>query len=230
MQCHLNGPSIASLRRRSRTTLPNRMQTKTHVNGKRIIIALLLVTALAELARSSIGTCSIVEGVSMYPTFKPNDVVNSKPSRAESRRGDVVIIIDALGDRAIKRIIGLPGETVTIYRGFVYIDGKRLDEPYLAKHTYTFESDSIVMRRADWRLKDDQYFVMGDNRLESTDSRRFGPVQRGDIQGVVDLPSNSARPGFCEIIISKNGKVIPTERSREQDQTDLDGRKSNTKI
>jgi hypothetical protein len=56
-------------------------------------------------------------------------------------------------------------------------------------------------------LKAGQFFVLGDNRLESCDSRQFGPVEQNQIRGIVSLPENSARPEFSDIIYSEKGKV-----------------------
>src|SRR5689334_8774004 len=97
------------------------------------ITLFLLMLLTVQFFRSEVGTFSIVEGVSMYPTFLPNDVVQAKTLHNELQRGDVVIVGDNQGDEVIKRIIGLPGETVTLYRGSVYIDSQRLIEPYLPK-------------------------------------------------------------------------------------------------
>jgi signal peptidase I len=189
------------------------MKIHRHINSKRLIVALALVAVAAGFARSSVGTCSIVEGVSMYPTFKPRDVVRTRATQEKLQRGDVVILTDSPGDRAIKRIIGLPGETVTIYHGFVYINGRRLSEPYLPERTFTFESNSRVLRRADWRMADDEYFVMGDNRLRSADSRAFGGVPQRNIHGIVDVPANSVKPGFCPVILTKSGQPVVVEEN-----------------
>ena len=152
----------------------------------------------------------------MYPTFRHDDVIQTRALDARPERGDVVIITDDRGDRVIKRIVGLPGETVTLFFGFVYINAQRLSEPYLPRHTYTFKFDTEDGRRADWRLGDNQFFVLGDNRLGSIDSRHFGPVERRGILRVVNLPENTARPGFCDVILSESGKPMrKSEMGRE---------------
>lgn len=79
----------------------------------------------------------------------------------------------------VKRVIGLPGEEIWIDRGVVYINGKRLDEPYVVYR------DSVSMSRQ--RIPQDSLFVMGDNRPESGDSRAFGSVPRANMLGVVVL-------------------------------------------
>jgi signal peptidase I len=174
---------------------------------------LILVVVGFEFVRSNFGTYSIVEGDSMYPTFRPNDIVQARKSYVKSERGDVVIVTDDRGDRVIKRVLGLPGETVTFYGGCVYVDGQRLSEPYLAPHTFTFKSDIRNERPEDWRLGENQYFVLGDNRIASRDSRNFGPVERGDIRQVVSLPENAPRPGFCGIVFSRTQKGVAAKYS-----------------
>jgi signal peptidase I len=77
----------------------------------------------------------------------------------------------------VKRVIGLPGEVISERRGVVFVDGKPLSEPYLRAPTRD-------ERSGDWgRLPDDMYFVMGDNRASSCDSRDWGPVPRKSFIG-----------------------------------------------
>ena len=181
---------------------------------RRLILPLISLGVGIEFMRSGVGTFSVIEGTSMCPTLRPNDVVQAKTLYGQSQRGDVVIITDNQNEQAIKRVIGLPGETVTLYRGFVYIHGQRLDEPYLAKCTYTFKSSPENERAIRWRLKANQYFLMGDNRFESCDSRHYGPVERHQINRVVKLPENSPRPGFCEIRLSETGETVVVKSSQ----------------
>jgi signal peptidase I len=83
------------------------------------------------------------------------------------------------GGTYLKRVIGLPGDTVSEKNGFFYVDGRKLDEPYLTFHY----RDSVT---ASWpRLGPKQYFVMGDNRIGSCDSRTWGPVPRASFIGPV---------------------------------------------
>ncbi len=89
--------------------------------------------------------------------------------------------------------MGLPGEAVTLYQGEVYINGRRLFEPYLLEASSTFRNNQKNEPAATWRLTADQYFVMGDHRYGSCDSRHYGPIQRREIHGVVELPENSPR-------------------------------------
>ena len=83
------------------------------------------------------------------------------------------------GGTYLKRVIGLPGEQVSERDGVFYVDGRELHEPYLTQ----YDRDSVT---ATWpRLGKDDYFVMGDNRLGSCDSRTWGPVRRSAFIGPV---------------------------------------------
>ena len=81
------------------------------------------------------------------------------------------------GGTYLKRVVGLPGETVSEKNGFFYVDGRKLVEPYLSLDF----RDAVTSR---WpRLRARQYFVMGDNRIASCDSRTWGPVARSSFIG-----------------------------------------------
>jgi len=134
----------------------------------------------------------IVSGASMDPNFATGDylIIDEISYRfSEPQRGDVVIfdagfIPNYSGQRFIKRIIGLPGETVEVKNGQVGItkDEKTtvLDEQYLPSDLKTYSDTKTV-------LDQDQYFVMGDNRAQSYDSRMWGVVQKNYIIGKAAL-------------------------------------------
>jgi signal peptidase I len=127
-----------------------------------------------------------VEGLSMYATLDDNDylIANKIDYRLHApQRGDIVILRPPTNNSTdfIKRIVGLPGERVLIRAGVVYINGHRLDEPYLPE---------AWVNDANWPdnpqgqvMGPDEYFVMGDNRNRSQDSRFFGPISRDRIDG-----------------------------------------------
>ena len=77
----------------------------------------------------------------------------------------------------IKRVVGLPGETVEIRRGALYVDGKNIPEPYVPAQYEDLSDFGPV------RVPKDSYFVMGDHRVSSNDSRVFGPVESQFIYG-----------------------------------------------
>lgn len=109
----------------------------------------------------------------------------------EPQRGDIVVFETppeaqarcGAGGTFVKRIIGLPGERVQLRqvgdRSFVYIDGKRLDEPYLEPERRDLRPNET------FRVPQDHYFVMGDNRSQSCDSREWGSVPRENLIGEV---------------------------------------------
>jgi signal peptidase I len=97
-------------------------------------------------------------------------VVFETPAEAESRCG--------AGGTFVKRVIGLPGENISERDGVVYVDGKRLDEPYV-------EPGRRDRRSGGWNVAPDHYFVMGDNRAGSCDSRVWGAVPRRNLIGTV---------------------------------------------
>ena len=128
-----------------------------------------------------------VEGLSMYATLDDNDylIANKIDYRLHApQRGDIIILRPPADNSKdfIKRVIALPGEKLLIRDSVVYINGHRLDEPYLPEAWTTLNnwpsnnSDGQVM-------KSDEYFVMGDNRNRSQDSRIFGPIGRERIDG-----------------------------------------------
>ena len=79
--------------------------------------------------------------------------------------------------RMVKRVIGIPGDDVDIYEGKVYVNGKELDEKYTKGVTFLRDQPMPV------RLKENEYFVLGDNREVSKDSRTFGTIDRSQIEG-----------------------------------------------
>jgi len=127
-----------------------------------------------------------VEGLSMYATLDNNDylIANKIDYRLHApQRGDIVILRPPTNNSTdfIKRIIGLPGERLLIRSGVVYINGHRLDEPYLPEQ---WVSDTNWPDNSSGRVMGaDEYFVMGDNRNRSQDSRFFGPISRDRIDG-----------------------------------------------
>lgn len=96
-------------------------------------------------------------------------------------RGEVIVFNFPLQPDKdfVKRVIGLPGETVEVRRGYVYINGEALPEPYLSRR------DESGARKV--TLEDDEYYVIGDNRRNSNDSRSWGPVPEDNIVGRVWL-------------------------------------------
>ena len=128
-----------------------------------------------------IGSVYVVEGTSMTPTYPAGTHLYGAPISTLLERGDVALLDDGHEDYAVKRIVGLPGEAIQLWRGQVFINREMLVEPYLPKHVYTYPAEPL-RRGATFVLGEDQYFVLGDNRPWSADSRTYGPVCRKQIK------------------------------------------------
>lgn len=153
------------------------------------------VLEVAEIALIALGAVFIVRhflvqpflvsGASMAPNFENGDylMVDELTYRVrEPERGEVVVFRYPNDTTTffIKRIIGLPGEHVALSDGKVAINEKVLDEVYIPKEISTQGSVDVV-------LKDREYFVMGDNRPYSFDSRSWGVLPKDDIVGIARL-------------------------------------------
>jgi signal peptidase I len=131
---------------------------------------------------------------SVYYHFDLNRVLNMVPGVDVSgerviypfhspERGDIVVLnppVEHASQPYIKRVIGLPGETITFRDGYVYIDGKRLDEPYIAG---AITDCDVGDGCKSGKVPEGHVFVLGDNRGKSADSRSFGFVKIDDIIG-----------------------------------------------
>lgn len=127
----------------------------------------------------------VVDGSSMETNFHNNEamLVDKISYRfTKVKRGDVIIFQapKSPSDDYIKRVIGLPGETVSISQNKVYINSELLNESYLAPGTQTLTNSDAVFSET---LGANEYFVMGDNRSNSSDSRDWGPVPSVNIVG-----------------------------------------------
>jgi signal peptidase I len=150
------------------------------------------------------GSVSVVDGSSMCPSFPSGSRIYTAPISSPLRRGDVVLVNDGNKEYALKRVVALPGETVQMWRGYVFVNRKILKEPYLTKHTYTFPD--VLTEISRFKLIENQYFVMGDNREYSVDSRRYGPVEREQIKSRVPSLGDSMRACFGTYTLPSQGK------------------------
>jgi signal peptidase I len=152
------------------------------------IIAVLSLGCYLSISRCLVQTIEVV-GESMIPTLQPGNhyILNRWVfHNASPQRGDVVVIRDpADHGYSVKRVIALGGESVHFVDGKVLINGETLKEPYLKPGTHTFTYSKA--REQFITCGEDSYFVLGDNRSESIDSRAYGAVSRKDVLGRVVL-------------------------------------------
>lgn len=135
-----------------------------------------------------LGRPFTVSGASMYPTLHNGDrMVLSKVG--DIHRFDVVIL-KAPDENVeyIKRVIGMPGDTVEMKSGVLYINGKKVDQPFinteaLAKQTVFMDDFTLESLTGESKVPEGKYFVLGDNRGVSKDSRMIGFIDRSAIEG-----------------------------------------------
>ncbi len=146
-----------------------------------IVVALVISVVLYLF----IMTPHEVVGRSMDPTYQDGEYLMANKllyDLSTPKRGDVIIFKYSETQDFIKRVIGLPGETVGLQDGRIYINGKVLDESgYLDDAIYTNGSDYLHEGET-ITLGEEEYFVCGDNRPHSSDSRTFGPITKDQVK------------------------------------------------
>ena len=199
------------------------------------LIRVLKVGPLFWLAELMTSSRFVVHGDSMLPNIHREQYVlvrRLSPYRGGPNRGDVLVFQHHLkpGISFMKRVVGLPGDRVQVRQGQVFIDGRPLDEPYLkggpgAPGTTEPEPSAGSAAEAEWTLHGDQYFVLGDNRVHSDDSRRFGPVDRESIIGIAWLrywpPAAWGRLRSSRLLKKGVSVKLPCRWSQEHDDVRL---------
>jgi signal peptidase I len=139
------------------------------------LVVVIAVIAVMQIACGQQYTRVKINGYSMEPNFTDGDVFKIEEiPLTDLKRGDLVLV-EVNGNLLIKRLIGLPNETISIRDGKVFINGNALEEPYnVVSPLYTI--DAV-------RLDEDFYYVLGDNRNDSSDSHAWGPVKGSAIKG-----------------------------------------------
>ncbi len=127
-----------------------------------------------------------VSGKEMKPTLDNNEFIMLDKftyQNSEPKRGDIVIFKDLAGTQQIKRVVGMPGETISFLNGGVYINDAPLDESYIDKNDITPPGESI-REGEHFQIPKDSFYVLNDDRSQfQTDSRTFGPIQKSSILG-----------------------------------------------
>ena len=155
--------------------------------------AIVIAFVLAVLSRQFIYTPTTVYGESMSPTFHKGDVVIVRKLNGIHRSD--IIVFDApdseLDERYIKRVIGVPGDSIEVKDDLLYINGELVEEPYLQENKrkaslgYFTENFTLHDYTGKSKVPEGYLFVMGDNRLISKDSRLLGFIDEDKVIGQV---------------------------------------------
>ena len=140
------------------------------------LIPYVVILIIVVLIRTYIVTPIMVNGGSMLPTLNGGEIMLLK-KYGEIKRFDVVVV-NTGDDEIIKRVIAMPGESIDCENGIIYVNGYKQEEEYSKGITSDFSK--VV-------LKDNEYFVLGDNREDSKDSRYYGPFSEDKIEGITNF-------------------------------------------
>lgn len=156
------------------------------LQGIVVVLAILVMVYLFIVSPQEIN------GASMEPNFHNGEyILTSKVlyKFRDPQRGDVVIFKSPLNKEIdyIKRIIGLPGDAVELKNNSFYVNGQKVDEPYLEPGVTIFGGSYLQEGGAPVLIPPGTYFVSGDNRPHSSDSREFGPIAKEDFIGTAIL-------------------------------------------
>ena len=166
------------------------------------VIVVVVAVLVAVLLRTFVVQTFYIPSGSMEPTLHVGDriLVNKLSYRLHGvGRGDIVVFSRPPAENCggpevndlVKRVIGLPGEIISVSGGYVYVDGRRLDESWLPASeqgvTKPGPGGTDYSLQHPYRVPANDYFVMGDNRTDSCDSRYWGPISKSLIVGKVEM-------------------------------------------
>ena len=140
------------------------------------VIPYVVIVVVVVLIRTFIITPVRVDGYSMKNTLKNGDILLLYKLSSINRFDIIVLDEEKDNEKIIKRVIGMPGETIAIKKGKIYINDKVIDDEYAYGETSDYNKVT---------LRDNEYFILGDNRLISKDSRYFGPIKENEIKGKI---------------------------------------------
>ncbi len=188
----MNSPEEATMASETETKEPKKTNWKKEV--LEWVASILIAVVLALTIRQYVFTLVKVQGASMEPTLSNSDRLYVNRFFYTPQKGDVIIFepASAPGHPYVKRIIATEGDTVYIdfKTGDVYINDTLIQEPYIKEKTkkkgmYIINQEKTVgySRENPIVIKPDHYFVMGDNRNNSKDSRELGQIPKEEIMG-----------------------------------------------
>ncbi|MGY3778141.1 signal peptidase I [Isobaculum melis] len=154
--------------------------------------AILIALAFTLVLRNFVFIPVVIDGTSMAPTIEGNDRI-LMTSFSAIKRFDVIVFQDSKGKTYVKRVIGLPGERISYKDDALYIDDQQIDEKFLSQYqdekvnkhelwTSDFTLEEITSKKT---VPKNQFFVLGDNRRSSKDSRYFGTINENQVIGKV---------------------------------------------
>ena len=138
------------------------------------LLPYIIILLVVVLIRSFIATPVRVDGNSMNNNLLDGEILILNKLASINRYDVVVVKLQNENEVIIKRVYGMPGETVEINHSDIYINGKKIKDNYALGKTQDY---------AEIKLGDDEYFVLGDNREISKDSRIIGPINKKNIKG-----------------------------------------------
>jgi signal peptidase I len=170
----------------------------------KLVLAGTFLLSWMRIAWRVAGCVVVVQGESMLPNFHPNDYALTSPAPKKLKRGEVVVLDDGHQDCALKRVVGLPGETICLWHGQVFINRRLIREPYLERNTCTYSNQKLAV----FILGPTEYFVMGDNRAISLDSRTYGPIGIEKVRRTVALPPTTPGVTFLPQMLPVSGSPL----------------------
>jgi signal peptidase I len=189
----LDAPSVAEATTRAvRKKHPSRGRRRRRLFVQWVVV-LIVAAAVAVLLRASAVEPFAVRSTSMVPTLPSGtDVLVVKPSflRGSIKAGDIIVFRAPAGAscattgaaQLVKRVVGLPGQTIWSAKGSIYVNGRRLNEPGWYNPPFGELGQRGISRTT---IPAGSYFVMGDNRTDTCDSRSFGPMAKSQLVGKV---------------------------------------------
>lgn len=163
---------------------PHRKQKWAYSKKFAIIMGSFLLMFFVVLGLSYFYSIGRVEGNSMNPTLNNRELIVTEKHPDKLRHSDIIVFeVPQLSNKEfVKRIIGLPGDTIYASQGNIYVNGEKVNNQYESQSTADFTLKEISGRAT---VPEDKLFVLGDNRSHSTDSRNFGFVDKTEVKGKV---------------------------------------------